>query len=274
MRSSLLRTSSSALASCAVVLAAVTGCADTSGPGASPTASAEPTAQAEASEQWSYQEGPTGPGHWGELEKEYAACSTGKAQSPVDVPVSAVVSTDPLELDYAASDFEVHDTGHTVEFRALSPQAITVEGTRYAFKQMHYHVPSEHTLDGAGYDAEFHLVHQADDGRLAVIGVFATEGATNPAWSPVTGAVATATDGDSSEMTDLALTSLLPASLDHYAYDGSLTTPPCTETVRWLLPRTPVELDTSQLSDLRSAYADNNRPTQSLNDRKVIQSVR
>lgn len=254
--------------SSAVLLAMITGCADTAAPGASPADPSAQTAPGEAPAQWSY-EGATGPQHWGELEDEFTTCSTGAAQSPIDLPGDPVLSSEPIQLDYTDSDFQARDTGHTVELESTSPQNITVDGTEYTFQQMHYHAPSEHTLDGADYAAELHFVHQADDGDLAVVGVLAAEGENNPAWSPVIEAVSAAHDEDSAEVTGLTLSSLLPESLDHYEYDGSLTTPPCSENVRWLLLQSPIELGRTQISELRSAHSDNNRPTQPLNDREV-----
>lgn len=271
MRSTSLATKRSVIASSGVVLVAmITGCADAADPGASPTATPAQPSQGEAPAQWSY-EGASGPQNWAELDDEFTTCSTGTAQSPIDVPSSTALSSEPIELDYTASDFQARDTGHTVEFHSLSPQSITVDGTQYTFKQMHYHAPSEHTLDGASYEAEFHFVHQADDGALAVVGMLATAGENNATWSSVIEAVPATRGGEAPEVTGLTLASLLPDSLDHYAYDGSLTTPPCSENVRWLLLQTPIELGADQISELRSAHSDNNRPTQPLNDREVTQ---
>ncbi|GEO96385.1 carbonic anhydrase [Kocuria turfanensis] len=250
------------------LLAMITGCTNTAGPDDPATASPP---QGGASGEWSY-EGASGPQHWGELDDEFTTCSTGTAQSPIDVPSNAPLSSSPTTLDYTVADFQARDTGHTVELHALSPQRITVDGTQYTFKQMHYHAPSEHTVGGTSYEAEFHFVHQSDDDALAVIGVLATAGKDNAAWSPVIDAVPATRGGNSPEVTGLTLTSLLPDSLGHYAYDGSLTTPPCSEGVRWLLLQTPIELSTGQIEDLRSVHSGNNRPTRPLNNRKISQT--
>ena len=154
--------------SSAVLLAMITGCADDATPDASSPDATAQTAPGEVPAQWSY-EGATGPQHWGELEDEFTTCSTGAAQSPIAVPDDPVLSSAPIELDYTDADFQARDTGHTVELHALSPQRITVDGTQYTFKQMHYHAPSEHTVGGTSYEAEFHFVHQSDDDALAVI---------------------------------------------------------------------------------------------------------
>ena len=102
--------------------------------------------------------------------------------------------------------------------------------------------------------------------------MLATAGKDNAAWSPVIDAVPATRGGNSPEVTGLTLTSLLPDSLGHYAYDGSLTTPPCSEGVRWLLLQTPIELSTGQIEDLRSVHSGNNRPTRPLNNRKISQT--
>ncbi|WP_162459527.1 carbonic anhydrase [Kocuria sediminis] len=273
MRSTSWTTRTSVIGSGAVLLTALTACADTAcadtaAPGAPPTASAASSAPEQAAAQWSY-EGATGPRHWGELADEFTTCSTGTAQSPIDVPSDPVLSSAPIELDYTSADFRARDTGHTLELHALSPQSITVDGTEYTFQRMHCHAPSEHTVDGVAYAAEFHFVHRSDDGDLAVVGVLATAGRHSAAWSSVTDAVSAAADEDAPAVTGLTLASLLPESLDHYVYGGSLTTPPCSEDVRWLLLQSPVELGAGQIDALRSAHADNNRPVQLLNDREV-----
>lgn len=251
------------------LLAVVTGCSNAAGPD-DPATTAPP--QEEASAEWSY-DGATGPEHWGELDDEFATCSTGTAQSPIDVPGKAPLSSSPITLDHTDSDFQARDTGHTVELHALSPQHLTVDGTRYTFRQMHYHAPSEHTVDGRSFEAEFHFVHQSEDGALAVLGVLATAGKHNTHWAPFTDAVPATRGGRTPEVTGLALTSMLPGSLDHYAYDGSLTTPPCSEGVRWLLLQAPVELSARQIEDLRSVHSGNNRPTQPLNNREISRAA-
>ncbi|WP_186815667.1 carbonic anhydrase [Kocuria turfanensis] len=268
MRSTSWPTRTSVVGSSAVLLTTLTGCADTAAPDAPPAASAAPSAPEQAPAQWSY-EGDTGPQHWGELADEFTTCSTGTAQSPIDVPGDPVLSSSPIEIDYTPADFQARDTGHTVELHALSPQSITVDGTEYTFQQMHYHAPSEHTVDGVNYAAEFHFVHRSEDGDLAVVGVLAAEGQHNAAWSSVADAVPASAEQDSPAVEGLTLTSLLPESLDHYVYGGSLTTPPCSEDVRWLLLQNPVELGAAQIGALRSAHAENNRPVQPLNDREV-----
>lgn len=245
------------------VLALVAGC------GRSATGSAVPSPAAPAAPHaWSYG-GAEGPEHWGTLSPDFGSCSSGTLQSPIDVRGGSGPSPAPLTLAYSASECEITDNGHTTELRASTAQGITVGGRRYAFRQMHFHAPSEHTLNGVRHGAEFHFVHQADDGGLAVVGILATAGAANAAWAPFIDAVPAA-GGHKAAAGTVALPALFPASLDHFAYDGSLTTPPCSEGVRWLLLEMPVELGTEQLAALRAAHAGNSRPVQPLNGRDVV----
>ena len=246
------------------LLALVTGC------NKSATVSAAPAPVAsEAPHDWSY-EGTEGPGNWGALSSDFGSCSSGTAQSPIDVLGGSGLSPAPLTLAYSAAECEMTDNGHTTELRALTAQGITVGGKQYAFKQMHFHAPSEHTLNGIRHEAEFHFVHQADDGGLAVVGILATAGAASAAWAPFVDGVPAAASGQKGATGVVDFPALFPASLGHFAYDGSLTTPPCSEGVRWLLLETPVELGAEQLATLRSAHAGNSRPVQPLNGRDVV----
>ncbi|HCN23214.1 MAG TPA: hypothetical protein DIT15_13420, partial [Arthrobacter bacterium] len=214
--------------------------------------------------------GAEGPEHWGTLSSDFGSCSSGTAQSPIDVRGGSGLSPAPLALAYSASECEITDNGHTTELSALTAQGITVGGRQYAFKQMHFHAPSEHTVNGVRHEAEFHFVHQADDGGLAVVGILATAGAASAAWAPFTDGVPAAAGGQKVAAGVVDFPALFPASLDHVAYDGSLTTPPCSEGVRWLLLETPVELGAGQLATLRAAHPGNGRPVQTLNGRDVV----
>ena len=252
------------------VLALAAGCAKPAAsgetaPSAVPSASPSTTA-GNATAAWSY-EGTEGPADWGNLNPAFQTCSTGTTQSPINIESGTAKSSSPMTLAYSSSECEIQDNGHTVELRAASPQSLTVDGKKYSFKQLHFHDPSEHTVQGTRYDAEFHFVHQSDDGALAVVAVLAKSGAANAAWAPFIDAAPDSDSARSIGIVDLA--ALLPASLDHYAYEGSLTTPPCSENVLWLLLETPVELSPDQINKLGGVHSGNNRPTQQLNNRVV-----
>jgi carbonic anhydrase len=213
---------------------------------------------------WAY-EGEDGPARWGELSDDYALCASGAHQSPIDLSTESAVQGDTLELGYDNIDEHVTNTGHTFQLVADADAEVDYNGVEYSLLQMHYHDPSEHTVDGAAAPVEFHFVHQDDDGHLLVIGVLGVEGAENPAYD--TFVEGTESSEDTTGTVDLV--AMLPARLDHFAYSGSLTTPPCTEGVQWIVLESPVELSPDQIDELEDAYPLNARPVQPVGDRVV-----
>ena len=216
---------------------------------------------------WTY-EGEEGPENWGELAPEYAACADGSAQTPIDI--TGVVDadlTDP-EFSYDVKSATVINNGHTIQANAAEGNTVTVDGVIYPLKQIHFHAPSEHTINGEAAAAEVHFVHKTDDGVITVVGVMITDGAEpNAAWQPYVDAMGTAEGSEAPVEVDWA--SLLPSAHTTYRYSGSLTTPPCTEGVNWFLMTEPVTLSADQIAALTGAYEGNNRPIQPLNDREI-----
>jgi carbonic anhydrase len=254
------------IALCASVLAACGG-EEASPPAPPPAAAPDPDVHAEPAH-WSY-EGEDGPEHWGELDRDYAACGEGSEQAPVDVARPEPTDLPRLELAYRAGAVEVVDTGHTVQANAEPSGVLRVDGDEYPLVQMHFHAPSEHTIAGEHAPVEAHLVHKTEDERIAVVGLLLRAGdAPNEAWQPFVDALAVR-DRDEPLTARIDWPALLPAGSVTYRYEGSLTTPPCTEGVRWFLMREPVELGTDQIAAFEAAYSGNNRPVQPLNDRTV-----
>ncbi len=251
----------------AVVLA---GCATASTDASDATPTPTPTAAA-----WSY-EGAGGPDNWGAIAEACAADADAR-QSPIDIDTNTLVEGSGLSaavLHYKPTRFLLENTGHTVEAvpEDLTANWIELDGTKYYLQQFHFHVSSEHTLDGSGEDAELHLVNKADNGDLAVLGVLLQVGDANAALAELLSAVPVA---PTTESTEVSLTqaidpaALVPADSEIARYDGSLTTPPCTEGVHWNVYLTPVTVSNAQLAALSAAYDDNHRPTQQLNGREV-----
>jgi carbonic anhydrase len=216
---------------------------------------------------WGYH-GDDGPERWGELSDEYAACANGSEQSPIDLGSATPDQLAGLTIDYRPGAVSIVDNGHTVQADAVNgsdgANSITVGGTRYELLQMHYHTPSEHTIDGLFAPAEAHFVHRSATGNLAVLGIMLVHGeTTNSAWGPYTGAMG----ADGTVETDLDWPAMLPTDTTTVRYPGSLTTPPCSQGVAWMVMRTPVRLSVDQLAALEAVHGDNARPTQPLNDR-------
>ena len=220
---------------------------------------------------WTY-EGEEGPSHWGELDQSYAVCGTGKSQSPVDVANPSEQDLTNISFHYQPSEVNILNNGHTVQVNYDAGSYIELDNTRYDVLQFHYHAPSEHTVDGESFPAELHIVHKNADGNLAVVGILLKEGTENGAYQPfISNLPAEKTDAEDAGVQINAM-DLLPPVGTTFRYSGSLTTPPCTESVNWLLLTTPVELSAGQLTALKSLFeGGNNRPVQPINDRALIE---
>jgi carbonic anhydrase len=221
---------------------------------------------------WGY-EGPTGPAGWGDLEPANALCKLGGAQSPIDLarPLR-VAALSGLQPSYGSTRVKVTNNGHTFQVNVDKGSSLKVEGTKFDLLQFHFHTPSEHTVDGKTFPLELHLVHQAADKSLAVIGVLMTEGTSNVVlgrfWDKMPKAVGEVDTGVTIELKDL-----LPRLTDDYhTYAGSLTTPPCSESVRWIVLEQPVQVSKAQIAAFRTVFPMNARPTMPLGARYLLSS--
>jgi carbonic anhydrase len=221
---------------------------------------------------WAY-EGHGGPAEWGTLAPEYAACSIGKEQSPVDLtkPIAAMMA-DPV-VAWRPVPLKVLNNGHTIQVDCTNGGTMTLDGDAFNLLQFHFHHPSEHTIDGAAFDMECHFVHKAADGRLAVLGVMMVAGPANPALEAVW-RVMPDKGGETVQAEGLLdPSSLLPKQAVTFRYAGSLTTPPCTEVVQWVVHREPVTASAEQLARFAKLFSNNARPVQPLNRRKLLLDV-
>ena len=231
------------------------------------------TAEAPATEEvaWTY-EGTAGPEAWGTLSGEYAACSVGQTQSPIDLRAAAAQEADlpPLRLEYSQANVQVEDTGHGYQATPANAHTLHVGEDTYRLLQFHPHAPSEHTLGGRSYPMEFHFVHQNDAGELAVVGVMVEEGAAHPAYQPFV----EASENEAQASASIEqLEALLPSDRSYFTYEGSLTTPPCTEGVRWIVLREPITLSEAQITAIAEDHGATNRPVQPLGDRRLRVSM-
>lgn len=212
--------------------------------------------------EWGY-EGPAAPQDWGTLDPKFATCATGSFQSPIDLSPAAAADTDPIAMDYQPDIVRVVDNGHTVQINHEADSTLWVGSHAFSLVQFHMHSPSEHAEDGQVHDMELHLVHQDDEGNYAVVAVFIDEG-TEVASSELWSYLPDHSDHGVHQYTDHTVDprEFLPDSLDHYQYHGSLTTPPCTETVTWAVMQTPVQLSHEHIALFRQRYSGNARPLQ------------
>ncbi len=219
----------------------------------------------EVAEHWGY-EGEGGPEYWAEL--GYPDCS-GNEQSPIDIPAGTPVHSADISFNYDPSALNIVNNGHSIKVDYDEGSSIEVENMTYNLLQLHFHSLSENTINGEYSEMEMHLVHQSDTGEYAVIGVMMDGGSENSAYAPIWEYMP-AEVGEVEKISNVTVDAddLLPATKTYYHFDGSFTTPPCTEGVNWFLMDTPVELSTEQINAFKLIYANNNRPVQPLNDRE------
>ncbi len=220
-----------------------------------------------------------GPAGWSALTPVYAACGSGKTQSPIDLLTNTGKGASDWTMEYKTTKLniahnehveELINNGHTIQITPQEGSYITYAGKVYHLKQFHFHTPSEHTINGKHAPMEVHFVHQSDDKNLAVVGVLVQEGSVNKNIEQLIkylpNAVGEKLTHDSVNI-DIALH--VPKNLFAYHYIGSLTTPPCTENVQWLVLRDPVHMSKDQIAAFSSRLKNNNRPTQPLNERII-----
>jgi len=227
---------------------------------------------AQSAPHWSYQ-GHSGPTHWGDLEADYSACKLGKHQAPIDIHDPQRTAPPQLGFDYHPVPLRIVNNGHTIQIDYAPGSFVTIDQHKYQLVQFHFHHPSEEKLNGHAYDMVAHLVHQDGAGHLAVVAVLLKQGQANPLiqrlWENLPHQVGHEETVDSVQVN---AADLLPQHTGYYAFDGSLTTPPCTEGVRWLVLADPTGISPSELSTFSQLYGNNARPTQPLNGRVVKES--
>ena len=230
-------------------------------------------AYAQAPPAWSYR-GSTGPAHWASEDPAYATCGTGERQSPIDIRNAERADLPAIEFDYHPVPLIVTDTGFTMQVNVPAGSGgITVGKDRYELVQFHFHRPSEEKIRGQRYPLVVHLVHKSADGKIAVVAVLFSRGRGNPLLKqvlenlPPPGQKEKAVPGVS-----LDLAQLLPGARGYYSYEGSLSIPPCTEGVRWLVLKRAMQAKSGEILLFATRYPDNARPTQPGHGRKIEQT--
>jgi carbonic anhydrase len=240
-------------------------------PAPAPAMAAAPAAGDGHAPHWDYK-GDAGPESWGRLKAEFSQCATGTRQSPIDIRDGIKVQLDAVQFDYRPSGFRVIDNGHTVQVNVAGGNSIEVIGRRYDLVQFHFHRPSEERINGRQFDMVAHLVHKDVEGRLAVVAVLLDRGSAHPIVQTIWNNLPLEKGEELPARATLDLAALLPADRSYFTYMGSLTTPPCSEGVLWMVMKNPVPISNEQIAVFSRLYPMNARPIQSVSGRLIKES--
>lgn len=218
---------------------------------------------------WTYS-GDTGPAHWADLSPDYAACGTGVNQSPVDITETIDAELTPLVFDYGTGSVDIVNNGHTLQINAEPGSTLRIRGETLQLVQLHFHSPSEHRIDGEAFPLEAHLVHRNARGFLTVVAILFREGEWNDDLEKVGRAAPEAGHSAPFEL-DFEALQLYRNHESYYRYSGSLTTPPCTEGVRWFILKTAETIAAAQAANFVDWIGEDARGPQPLNARVVIE---
>lgn len=223
---------------------------------------------AEPTPTWGYG-GENNPTRWGEISPNFAACELGRNQSPINIVDAVKGKPAQIDFKYNSTPLVVFNTGRTIQVNYASGSTATINGEEYQLLQFHFHTPSEHTISGNASPMELHLVHRNASGQLAVVGVMLQTGDVNPLIDEIWKVIPAA--GETNTISDRTVNAanLLPQSNAYFSYTGSLTTPPCSEGVKWHVMVEPITVSAEQIAAFEKLYQVDARPLQPLNDRVI-----
>ncbi|MEE9465170.1 MAG: carbonic anhydrase family protein [Candidatus Neomarinimicrobiota bacterium] len=222
---------------------------------------------------WSYL-GETGPANWGLLSEAYLPCSEGLNQSPIELTGAVIAALPPVRFNYLPSELDILDNGHTIQVDYQPGSYISVGEQDYDLVQFHFHSPSEHTVDGLPYDMVAHLVHRSADGELLAVAILMEASGESPLVQTIWDYLPAA-EGLRSNPAGVTINVMdfIPQMASYFSYTGSLTTPPCSEGVRWIVLQTAVLVSVAQVEQFNSLYPRSTRPLQPLNGRVILKGV-
>jgi carbonic anhydrase len=222
---------------------------------------------------WNYEHSHGGPSHWAELDPAFETCAKGTTQSPVDIRNAVKADLPKLDFHYTTAVPTFVNNGHTIQINLPAGQSLTVGDKTYELLQFHFHTPSEEALNGKRTAMVGHFVHKNAAGQLGVIGVLMQPGKTNAAFEPVFAHLPRKGEKITVDELTLDLAAMLPADKGYYSFEGSLTTPPCSEGVNWMVMKNPIQLGAEQIKAFRRIFNANARPIQPLNGRVIKESM-
>jgi carbonic anhydrase len=235
-----------------------------------PSSAAAAAAQGEPPH-WGY-EGAIGPDRWGSLSNQYGLCSSGIEQTPIDLANGMAAQIGGLTPRFGSTAVTILNNGHTIQVNCDPGSATNIRGTDFSLLQFHFHHPSEHTIAGRRYELEVHFVHRSAAGKLAVLGVMFVPGAAHPVLQTVWDVMPAQERPAAPTGRTINMAAFLPAERSYFRYQGSLTTPPCSEDVLWTVFKNSISCSTAQIAQFSRLFANNARPLQPLNRRFLLES--
>jgi carbonic anhydrase len=230
------------------------------------------TAWGSEQQEWSY-EGTTGPLNWGKLAPGNVMCEIGRNQAPINIEGALTTSAKPLQPGYASGSKDIVNNGHTIQVDFEQGNTLVVDNATFSLQQMHFHAPSENQIAGQSFPMEAHFVHADAQGNLLVVALMFREGEADSALNKVWAALPPNSGPARPLPNAVTPMAFMPKSMSYYRFSGSLTTPPCSEGVRWLVLKTPVSVSKAQIEAFEHTIRHhNNRPLQPLNGRVVIEN--
>ena len=227
----------------------------------------------ESKVEWGYEE-ENGPELWGELSPDFGVCQAGQQQSPVDLQDALSAKLPELQLKYNEEALRIINNGHTIQINTTPGNRIALGDQDFELLQFHFHHPSEHAVKGQRYLMETHFVHRNEEGEFVVLGALMQEGKRNEALQLILESMpAIAGPEHTIEGVNVNMVQLLPVDQSAYQYFGSLTTPPCSELVRWIVFQQPIEISKEQAEEFAKVFPWNARPLQPLNRRFLLESL-
>lgn len=228
-------------------------------------------ANAYADSKWSYQ-GEGAPEHWAKLNQDYNRCN-GFNQSPINITQTIKSDIAPLKFNYHATAQSMLNNGHTIQVNFTDGGDLHLDGDIFHLKQFHLHTPSENQIEGKSYPLEAHFVHMNKQGALAVVGVMYAEGLQNLSLAKLWNQLPKEINTEIQLSQEIQAAEFLPKQQQYYRFNGSLTTPPCTEGVRWIVFK---DIQTASSEQIKAFAAlmqhGNSRPIQPVNARIILES--
>lgn len=218
---------------------------------------------------WDYL-GVEGPEHWSMLTPKYMTCETGRQQSPINITMAHHGQhSETLEFHYQTSELHELNNGHTIQVSHTSGCNVELNNHTYALRQFHFHEPSEHHIEGHAFPMEMHLVHQDDRGHILVIAVMLKIGADKPVLGKLWEWLPAQLGQEVAIPLNLSIADILPKNTRHFSYSGSLTTPPCSEGVQWIVLEEPILIAQHDVEQFVGIIGHNARPVQPLGNRRI-----